>query len=60
MKINFDGSLQNNSAARGYILRDWRGNVLKIGSAYYGHMSIIVAEGRALRDGVKEALTARY
>ena len=60
MKANFDGSLQNNSATGGYILRDWKGELLKVRLAYYGHTSILVVEARALQDGVKEALAAGY
>ena len=60
VKLNFDSSFQNNSAAGRYIIRDWRGAVLKLGEAYYGNASIIMEEGRALRDGVKEAIAVGY
>ena len=55
VKINFDGALQNTSATGGYIIRDWKRNLLRVGSSYYDCTSIIVAEARALRDEVQEA-----
>ena len=60
MKINFYGSLQNFSAAGGYIIHDLKGNLLRASSSYYNCSSIIVAEARALRDDVKEAYEAGY
>ena len=39
---------------------DWRGMVLKLGAAYYGRTSIIMEEGRALRDGIQAALVGGY
>jgi len=59
-KINFDGSLQNLSAAGGFIMRDWRGAVVMIGTSNYGSTSIMVAEGRALKDGIQAASAAGY
>ena len=35
VKLNFDGSLQNNSAVGGYILRGWREEILMVGAANY-------------------------
>ena len=60
IKINFDGSLLNSSAAGGYVLRDWTGKLLKVGVANYGHTSITVAEARALKDGASVAIQAGY
>jgi len=60
VKINFDGSMQNNSVVGGYIIRDWKRNLPRAGSSYYGCALIIVAEARAFRDGVKEACAAGY
>ena len=60
IKINFDGSLQNSSSTGGFIIRDWRGKVLNIGTLNYGDSVIIVAEGRALRDGVQAAIASGY
>ena len=48
------------SAAGGYILHDWEGKILRVGSSYYGCTSIIVAEARALRDGVQEAYATGF
>jgi len=56
VKLNFDGSLQNNLAAGGYILRDWRGAILMVGAANYGTALIIMVEGRALRDEIQKQL----
>uniref|UniRef100_A0A7C9A6W4 RNase H type-1 domain-containing protein n=1 Tax=Opuntia streptacantha TaxID=393608 RepID=A0A7C9A6W4_OPUST len=56
VKLNFDGSLQGRSAAGGYILRDWKGEPLMVGASNYGNTSIIIAESRALRDGLQAAL----
>ena len=60
IKLNFDGSLQNTSAAGGFILRDWRGASLMTGALNYGASWILVAEGRALRDGVHATIMAGY
>jgi len=60
VKFNFDGSCQQNSAAEGYILRDWRGTVLLVGAANYDNTSIIMAECQPLRDGVQAAIKADY
>ena len=60
MKINFDGFLQNTSAVGGYIICDWKGTTIRVGSNYYGCTSITVAEARALRDGVQEAHAAGF
>ena len=46
--------------AGGYVLRDWTGKVLKVGAANYGHTSILVAEARALKDGVSAAIQTGY
>ena len=49
--------MQNNSAVGGYILWDWRGEVIRVGAAaYYGQASIIMVEAWALRDGIREAI----
>jgi len=60
IKINFDGSLTHSIAASGYILRDWTGKVLKLGAANYGQSFVLVAEARALRDGVRVASQAGF
>jgi len=44
------------SAAGGYILRDWRGNIITMGASNYGTTSIVMAESRSLRDGLHAAL----
>jgi len=60
VKLNFDGSRQSGLAAGGYVIRDWRGIVLHLGAASYGRTSIIMAEGRALRDGIQAAFISGY
>jgi len=44
VKLNFDGLLQGNSAAAGYIIRDWKGEILEVGASHYGNTSVIMAE----------------
>jgi len=60
VKLNFDGSLQRGMAAGGYVLRDWKGEVLMVGATSYGRTSIIMAEGRALRDGLQAVISGGY
>jgi len=55
VKLNFDGSLSHNSAIGGFIIRDWISQLIKVGAAHYGESSILIAEARALRDGIKAA-----
>ena len=60
VKLNFDGSLQGNSAAGGFIIRDQKGEILALGADNYGHTSVLLAESRALRDGLETALNAGF
>jgi len=60
VKINFEGSLINSSAAGRFIIRDWTRKLIKTGGTSYGQVSILVAEARALRDAVKIAAQADY
>ena len=60
IKLNFDGSLKHSSAAGGHIIRDWTGKLIKASAANYGDTTILVAEARALRDGVQAAVQAGY
>jgi len=60
VKLNFDGSLQGNSAVGGYIIRDWKGEVLAVGGSNYGNTSVIMAESRALRDGLQAAFDSGF
>ena len=60
MKLNFDGSLQGTSTAGGFIIRDWRGEVLLAGACNYGSTTVAMAESRALRDGLVAAVRAGY
>jgi len=52
IKLNFEGSLTHHSAAGGFIIRDWSGQLIRAGAAHYGESGILVTEARALRDGV--------
>jgi len=60
VKLNFDGSFQHSSAAGGFIIRGWGGNLIKAGAAHYGDATILVAEARALRDGVRAVVEAGF
>jgi len=60
VKLNFDGSLINLSAAGGFIIRDWTGKLVKAEASYYGDTSILVAEARALRDGLRATIQAGF
>ena len=55
VKLNFDDSLSHKSAAGGFIIKDWSGQLLKAGAAHHGECGILATEARALRDGVKAA-----
>jgi len=48
------------SAAGGYVLRDWRGEILLLGAGNYGNTSVAMAESRTLRDGIQAALEKGY
>ncbi|KAL6190194.1 hypothetical protein ACLB2K_036592 [Fragaria x ananassa] len=52
IKINFDGSVQGNSAAGGFILRTENGNSLTAASFYSGTTTVPVAEAMALRNSL--------
>jgi len=60
VKLNFDGSMLHTSAAGGYIIRNWRWTILSTGSNQYGCTYVIMAEARALRDGVQATTVAGY
>jgi len=60
IKLNFDGSLHQHSAAGGFLIRGWGGNLIQAGAAHYGDSPILVAEARALRDGVRTAVEAGF
>ena len=60
MKLNFDGSLQGTSTAGGFIIRDWRGEVLLAGACNYGSTTVAMAESCALRDGLVAAVRAGF
>jgi len=52
IKINLDGSLKNSSTASGFIVHYWTSKLVQVGAPYFGDASIVVAEVRALRDGI--------
>ena len=59
VKLNFDGS-NHYSATRRFILRDWTGKVIKLGTTNYGQSLSLVAEARALKDGLCMAIQTGY
>ena len=60
VKLNFDGSIKNSSAAGGFILRKWTGKLLKVEASSYGKISVLVAEAGALRDRVSSVIQAGF
>ena len=60
VKLNFDDSNNHYSATRGFILRDWTGKVIKLGTTNYGQSLSLVAEARALKDGLCMAIQTGY
>jgi len=60
VKINFDGSILHTSAAGRYIIRDWKGTILRAGSHHYGCAYVPMVEARALQDGVQAATVKSY
>ena len=56
VKLNFDGPRIYNSAAGGFIICGWAGNLIKAGAAPYGDTSVLVAEACALRECLQEGL----
>lgn len=53
IKINFDGSVKRGEATTGYIIRDFRGRMIKAGTTKLGEGSVLLAKAIALRNGVK-------
>ena len=51
IKINFDGSLINFSAAGWFIFQDWTSKPVKAWAIYYGQSSILVAEANRNGNG---------
>ena len=60
VKLNFNRSHLHNYAAGGFIIGDWAGSLIKAGAAPHGYTSIVVAEARALCDGLYEAVKAGF
>ncbi|KAL6198986.1 hypothetical protein ACLB2K_028774 [Fragaria x ananassa] len=60
LKINFDGSSSNTSAASGVIFRDSEGNPVFASSRNMGITSVPIAEAAALRDNLINAKTKGY
>lgn len=56
VKLNFDGSIRNNSAASGFVIRNSKGHVLLAGAKNIGDNTISVAKCMALRDGLAYAI----
>ena len=60
VKLNFDGSLIRNNAAGGFLVRNWKGELLQAGASNFGNTSIIVAKALALRLGHREVIKDGY
>ena len=60
VKLNFDGSRNHYSLAGGFILCDWTGKVIKLGTINYGNTLSLIAEAWALNDGLRMAIQAGY
>ena len=60
MKLNFDGSCRGSAAAGGFILGDWRSQLLQLGSYNYGNATIMVVEARAMHDSILHTLRMGY
>ncbi|KAH0993277.1 hypothetical protein GBA52_004760 [Prunus armeniaca] len=56
LKINFDGSVRNNMASVGFIIRDADGHLLLAGAKNIGEAIMTVAECIAPRDGLAYAI----
>ncbi|CAL2272122.1 unnamed protein product [Prunus armeniaca] len=52
MKLNFDGSVRNEVATTGFVIRNWDGHVMLASVKKIGQTSITVAECLTLRDGL--------
>ena len=52
LKLNFDRPRNYIYTVGGFIIRDWTRKLLKASASYYGETSILVAEARALQNGV--------
>jgi len=46
--------------SRGFILQDWTGRALRVRVTFYGSIRILVAESRALQDGLDVAIPAYF
>lgn len=62
VKLNSDGSSKGNPGPSGWgcILRDSAGNVLWAQAEFYGFQSIMVAETKALLNGLKRCIAEGY
>lgn len=52
VKLNFNGSVVNQGAATGFVIRNENGEPIAAGTRCIGHNTISVAECLALRDGL--------
>ncbi|KAL6218285.1 hypothetical protein ACLB2K_011500 [Fragaria x ananassa] len=60
IKINFDGSVQGNSVAGGYVFRNHEGNVILSRAKRLGKTTIPTTEAVALRDSLVKAKEQGY
>lgn len=52
VKINFDGSVSNSLAARGFIIRNYNSKSILGGARSFGSSTINVVEAMALREAL--------
>ena len=60
IKIDFDGSKLSRGAARGFIIRNWDDQFLQASDFNLGAGSVLIAEATTMRNGLQEAIQARY
>ncbi|KAB2602378.1 hypothetical protein D8674_003383 [Pyrus ussuriensis x Pyrus communis] len=52
VKINFDGSVSNSLAARGFVIRNWNSKTILAGAMNMGFSTINIAEALALHEAL--------
>ena len=60
LKINFDGSVLGDSAASGFVIRDYNARPLLAATRNAGKTNVPVAEALALRDSLISAKNGGY
>jgi len=60
IKINFDGSKSSHRVASGYIIRNSVGKFIQVAVVNLKAASILVTEAITMRNGIGDAIEARY